>query len=295
MVSEEDVGERRRGRDPTGRSPRNAAPRSGSGPGRGGVAGLLAPVLLVVGALAACSGDITFQENRKPFLYLVLNEFTPAGGPEQPALLLRQIRADSAAYLEADRFEMRRTSDGAQFDWRNEHLFGFVPFEDVTSANLSQANYILADSLSARGLGRDSLEPGATYEVRITTERTEITGTVTIPDSFSVTIAGQGADRRAVWPDVDGAGGYSVRLAELEGSGTFLQRDTSISLSAESRRITVRAVDPQAFRYLIDPNLRSSGVRGGLGVLGAIQVVRRDIPEPSPREDAPSIERGDSP
>lgn len=241
----------------------------------------LATTLVVLVAAAACSTEITFAENREPFLYLVLNDLAPAGGPVQPALLLKQIRADSAVFLEASSFQMRRASDEEPFDWRNEHLFGFVPFEDIGSPNLSEANYFLADSATSRGLGRDSLEPGGTYEVRVVAGEAEITGTVTIPDTFSVAVTDQGGNRRAVWPNVAGAEGYSVSLTELEGGGTFLQRDTSISLSADSRAVTVRAVDPQAFGYLINPNARRSGIEGALGVLGAIQRVRKEIPPPS--------------
>lgn len=248
---------------------------------RGRIGRALTAVLLLAVAVPACSTEITFPENREPFLYLILNEVAPAGGPVQPALLLRQIRADSAAFLEADRFEMRRMGDGATFDWRHEHLFGFVPFEDIGSTNLSEANYILADSATARGLGRVDLEAGDTYEVRVAAGQAEITGTVTVPDAFSVAVVDRGEDRRAVWPTVEGAEGYSVSLVELDGRGTFLQRDTTISLSSDARVVTVRAMGPQAFRYLVDPDLRRSGIQGGLGVLGAIQVVRKEISAPS--------------
>lgn len=261
---------------------RGAGSRSPGG-GRGRVGPPLAAVLLLAAAVPACSTEITFPENRQPFLYMMLNEVAPAGGGTvvQPALLLRQIRADSAVFLEAESFEMRRASDGALFDWRNERLFGFSPFVDLGGIDVQEGNYLLSDSTTDRGLGRTGLEPGATYDLRIDTGDGEITGTVTVPDTFSITITGEGDDRRAVWPDVDGAGGYSVSRAGEDG-GVRLQRDTTAPLPPGTASVTVRAVDPQAFGFLVDPNARRAGIEGGLGVLGAIQVAREEVPGGSP-------------
>lgn len=250
---------------------------TGGGRRRAGLA--LAAVLLLAAAVPACSTEITFPENREPFLYLMLNEFAPGGGGTavQPAVLLRQIRGDSAVFLEAESFEMRRASDGAFFDWRNETLFGSGPFVELGGLDIHEGNYLLADSTTDRGLGRTSLEPGATYELRIDIGDGEITGTVTVPDTFSVAITGTGDDRRAVWPDVDGAGGYSVRRAGEDG-GTRLQRDTTAPLPPGTLSVTVRAFDPQSFGFLVDPDARRGGIEGGLGVLGAIQVARKEVP-----------------
>lgn len=251
--------------------------------GRGRVGLALTAVLLLAAAVPACSTEITFPENREPFLYLMLNEVAPAGGGRvaQPAVLLRQIRADSAVFLEAESFEMRRASDGALFDWRNETLFGSGPFVELGGLDVQEGNYLLADSATSRGLGRTSLEPGATYELRVDLGDGEITGTVTVPDTFSVRITGTGDDRRAVWPDVDGAGGYSVRRTAEDG-GTRLQRDTTVRLPPGTLSVTVRAFDPQSFGFLVDPDARRAGIEGGLGVLGAVQVAGQDVPGGAP-------------
>lgn len=251
-------------------------PRS---PGRRVAAEVAAAVLLLV-AVGACSSEITFPREGEPIVYLVLNQVAPAGAGDvkQTAFVLRQIRADSAVFLEAQRFEMRRVSDGASFDWRHGGIFGSVPFSETGGAlQTGEGNYVLADSATESGLGRAELEPGTAYSLRVVTDQAEITGTVTMPDSFSITRAGSGEVRRAVWPDVEGAGGYSVQTFFGEEQDVRLQRDTAVSVPAGPGSIFVRALDPQAFRYVSDPDARRAGIEGGLGVLGAIQVERREF------------------
>jgi len=245
-----------------------------------GTMGLLACLATM---LPGCSSDeITFPENRRPLLYLVLNEVAPAGGGDvvQPALLLRQIRADSAVFVDGAEFRMTRISDGAEFHWRNDRLFGSGPFEDLGSPEPAEGNYLMADSTTDRGLGREALEPGGRYRLRITAGDDQLTGTVTIPDTFSVTVRQREGDPVAVWPRVDGAAGYSVSGRSGSPGSAVLQTDTTAPLDPAVDTFTVRALEPQSFRFLSDPNAERAGIEGGLGLFGAIQTVRVNAPAP---------------
>lgn len=234
-------------------------------------------ISIVLLSVPGCGGDdIVFPRNERPFIYLVLNQTTGATGePVQTALLLTMVRADSAEYRTADVFRMRRTSDGAAFDWRNEPLFGGVEFDRGSDLRLSEGNYVLSDTATDRGLGFEELEPGGTYDLRVETEGEVIRGRVTVPDTFSISLVERGDDLLAVWPDVRGAAGFSVTAVGDDLQEPVFQTDTTFRIRPGTRSLTVRAADPHAFRYATDESTRRSGVEGALGVFGAVQTAER--------------------
>lgn len=262
----------RRARTELGRFVDGRSPRRRQDPG---LVVVLAALLALSLAALGCGGgdDIVFPEDEEPFVYLVLNEIIgPTGEPVQPAFLLTLVSPDSARYLTADRFEMRRVSDGARYDWRNESLFSLVPFDQGTSVQLFEGNYLLRDSTTSRGLGRRALEPGGTYELRVEAAGRVIRGRVTIPDTFGISLVERDdGDVVAVWPDVEGAAGYSVEGTGDEIFRPVFQADTTWDVRPGTLSLTVRAADPHAFRYLTDDDARRAGVEGALGVFGAIQ------------------------
>ena len=237
--------------------------------------GVKVTAVLAAGLVAiACAGEVTLPRDEEPFLYLILNEQVVFGSDTlaQPALLLEQIRPDSVVYLTAENFEMRRVSDGASFGWRNEFLTRGDPFDLLQHPKPVDSNYLLTDSTSGSQLGIRSIEPGASYELRVDTKVGEIRGSVTIPDTFSVRLQRTDSGPRAVWQRVEGAAGYAVSgLPEAE---MVLQEDTSIAVSQDHASVTVWALDPQAFRYVANPNAGQAGIEGGLGVFGAVQGAR---------------------
>lgn len=219
-------------------------------------------------AMAGCGEEIVFPENRQPFVYLVLNHtMAPAGEPIQPAFVLTVWRADSVSYLSAERFEMRRASDGALFDWRNESLFSADPSFDLGQAvRPSRANYLLADSATDRGLGFRDLAPGTTYELLVDTGEEVIRSRATIPDTFRVAFPG---GRRIAWSRSDGAGGYRLQLTADE---TFFTRDTSFTVpdGVSPELVRLHALGPHVFAYLTDDDRRRAGLDVGTGVSGGI-------------------------
>lgn len=240
----------------------------------GGRAALLAALVAAQLAGTACDTPPLVPEQPRPFVYLVLNQTVRSEvEPAQRALLLTMVRADSVVYRGAERFEMRRLSDGALFAWRSARTPGPVNF-GRSGAELWRANWHLADSATSEGLGRADLEPGATYELVVETEGEVIRGRATIPDTFSVSVLQQGGERVAVWPSVDGAAGYSVDALGDSIRGYRFQPDTTWILTASDTAVTVQAVGPNVARYRADDDARRSGIEGGLGVFGALQKAR---------------------
>lgn len=249
-----------------------------AGPGWGQNAGgwvvVVAFLLLPFVGTAACGSgeEVVFPEDEQPFLYLVLNQTGVAAEPVQTAFLLTLVSADSTVYRSAERFEMRRLRDGAPFDWRNESVFGSIEFDQGSDLQLIEGNYLLSDTATARGLGFENLEPGATYELVVETDGRVIRGRATIPDTFDITILDIGEEEAtAAWPDVAGAAGYSVTAAGDDVTEPVFQTDTTFDLRPGTVSVTVRAVGPQAFRYVTDEDVRSAGIQGALGVFGAVQ------------------------
>lgn len=244
-------------------------------------ASLVPPLVLAVGLLAgaACEDAPLVPESRRPFLYLVLNHTVKLEERTvQPAFLLTVVRADSIVYRGAERFEMRRLSGGATFEWTSERAAGPVDVAEfgTISARLSEANWLLADSATSEGLGRAGLEPGATYELVIETGGEVIRGRATIPDSFGVSVIRRDSARVAVWPSVDGAAGYVV---DASGAGDTLPlyrspTDTTYELAPSDTSVSVRAVGPNVYSYDTGPEAGRAGIEGGLGVFGAIQEAR---------------------
>lgn len=219
-------------------------------------------------AAAGCGEEIVFPENRQPFVYLVLNHtMAPAGEPIQPAFVLTVWRADSVSYLSAERFEMRRASDGALFDWRNESLFSADPTFNLGQAvRPSRANYLLADSATGRGLGLRDLAPGTTYDLLVDTGEEVIRGRATIPDTFRVAFPG---GRRIAWSRAEGAAGYRL---ELTGDEVFFTRDTVFTVPDDVTAdfLRLHALGPHVFAYLTDDDRRRAGLNIGTGVFGGI-------------------------
>ncbi len=242
---------------------------------------LAAVVLFAMTVLVgACNeGDVLVPQSDEPFLYLVLNQiatsfYQPLEWSGQQALLLTSgSPLEPPHYRTAERFEMRRASDGARFDWRTHR--GLIDEPGTLSGfQMLYANYYLPQTASADGLGKEDLQPGETYELFIQTEGVVIRGTVTIPEAFSATVLNLDGQRTVVWPRVRGAAGYSVSLStgQIE-----LQTDTVFALPADANSIVIRALDPHLYRYTVDDRVGRAGIDNGFGVFGAMSLAQLQI------------------
>lgn len=232
-----------------------------------------ATLLLVFGLMwMGCGGsDVMAPETRQPFLYLILNQVVERSGDRQVAFVLTMVRPDSVVYREADSFEMRRVSDGAEFAWREERLVISDGLYGNTPRKIADGNWLLADSATGEGLGYPSLEPGDTYALRVVTGDRTITGRATIPDTFSVRVIDRKGDSLVVWPKVDGAAGYAVQSPQDGRILATFQTDTTYRLEPGQSYVQVWAVGPQAYHYATNDTVRRAGIEGGLGVFGAVQ------------------------
>jgi hypothetical protein len=242
---------------------------------------VLLPLLAIIGLLA-CEGDPALPVSDEPLLYLVLNQRTTAAlPPGQYAFLLTAGSVLEPTYRAAERFEMRRRSDGALFAWRHTGKSGTAP-ADYAGLGMIHANYYLPDATSPEGLGAAAIVPGETYDLRIETAGRVLQGTVTTPARFTISVE-QGSRERVAWPRVPGAVGYSV---EAEGlTSPAIQTDTSFSIPAGPGgpvTVVVHALDPHLYAFQSDERLGRAGIDDGYGLYGAITTSRTTLGENAP-------------
>ena len=127
---------------------------------RRAVAALGGLLLLTAGCGTA---DIIAPESDEPFLFLVLNWRTLShydlDSFTQHALLVTAgSPSELPLYRSAQRFEMRRASDGAPFDWR-AHTRLYPEAGRIDFVELNSGNYYLPEKSSGNGLAYEDLEP----------------------------------------------------------------------------------------------------------------------------------------
>lgn len=237
----------------------------------------LAALLLAGAGVGGCDGSkIVVPTSEEPFLYLVLNEKTvdrssPAGRVGQHALLLTTGAATgSPRYRTAERFEMRRASDGAGFAWRKERVPNGEP-GSFPGVSLDFWNFHLPGD--AR-LGADALAPGESYELLIESGGEVIRGRVTVPGEFTASTFERNGRRVAVWPRVAGAAGYRIEVGDGK---VVVQRDTSYVIPddvLEGGTLDIEALDPNLFTYVADNRTARAGIDRGYGVFGAMTAAR---------------------
>lgn len=234
-----------------------------------------AAALVAAAVLAsACRGDvIVVPVSEEPFLYLVLNErtvdrSTAEGRAGQHALLLTSgSPAQPAHYRLAERFEMRRASDGAAFAWRVRPLTGDVG--SFPAVSLDHPNLALP-AAAPPALGADDVAPGETYELRVETGGRVIRGRVAVPARFAATVTERDGRRLAVWPRVPGAAGYRI----TPGDGPLrIQADTTFAIPDDlpvGSELRIDALDPGLYTFLTDDRTGRAGIDAGYGVFGAV-------------------------
>ncbi|MDP9347857.1 MAG: hypothetical protein M3P24_01725 [Gemmatimonadota bacterium] len=249
-------------------------PRSGT---RRGAWRRLLGVSAAGALLMGCAGDaVLVPKSEEPFLYLVLNQRTPNEHMNlvgQFAFLLTSgSPAEPPRFRCAERFRMRRASDGAEFGWRGIQCSGETGGYPGVSFN--DANYFLPDTATAQGLGAQSLRPGEAYEIQIETGGRVLRGRAGIPAPFTVSLGERDGRRVLAWPKVAGAAGYQIKLPDDE---LVTQPDTSYTLPSEASRgsrIEVRALDANLWEYANNARVARAGIDTGYGLFGAITTAR---------------------
>jgi hypothetical protein len=239
---------------------------------------LLASSLLIG---AACTGDpFVTPVSSELFFCAVLGP--PGGKVVTPttsdtalyAFLLEAGTPINSPYVTADRFEMRRVSDGALLDWRPN-----TPAKPrvVLSGGLltEDGNYVLPLHGAAGRLGRIDLVPGDQYELFVDVGTVAIRGSVSMPAVPQAAFESNDPVPVLSWKPVVGAGGYSVTTQDFMPTFAFT-RDTVFHFDGpigidniSGIGTIVRAYEPQLFSYLADPHVGRAGITGALGVFGA--------------------------
>jgi hypothetical protein len=252
-----------------------------------------AAALACVQSISACANESPITPvSDAPFVFVVLTSSqAPIGGPSQPdssimGLLLTIGSPISSPFRRAERFEMRRASDGALFAWAERTPSSNQGGADYRGITSSDGNYLLNRRTSAGGLGSDSIRPLESYSLTVDTQGSQITGVTTVPAIPQPRLVVEGSRRFIVWGRVSGAAGYIESTGGFFHQG-FVTSDTLIELRSDGQfpgppitQFGLIALDTNAFRYLSDTTRASAGLVGGLGLFGAASAATITVPSP---------------
>jgi hypothetical protein len=192
-------------------------------------------------------------------------------------------------YLRADRFEMRRLSDGAQFAWR----YVEPPQDAIGVFSLISENYFLPRRPDASGLGSDSITPGTEYELIAEAGPHRVDGRTRVPAAVEFVRAPADGDSIVRWRRSAGAATYSFELSGLVQAvrlidDTALVVRVSPFLSPESPPTVIRvfALDSNYAAFRSDFRAGRAGINGGWGVFGSFTWADTDL-RPSAAAVAP--------
>lgn len=241
--------------------------------GRWGRRLALACLLLLI---TSCDGDpVLVPADRGPFLYLILGQSTyfqgrPGNPPGQYAVLLTMgAPTDPVVLRSGQRFELRRTGDSAIFGWEDLGRDGVVGSRASSGTNLLRdVTHHLPAHRPASGLGADSLAPLTTYALTIEIDGVVMQGSVRTPGELDVRRSEDG--QRLSWDGVEGAAGYRLSGADLAVHYTTSTSYPLTDADRAERRVTIQALEANAWRYLVDDDMVRSGIDQGRGVFGGM-------------------------
>jgi hypothetical protein len=213
----------------------------------------------------------------------------PPGAPAGPdsglfATLITTGTPVRSPYLRADRFEMRRVSDGARFAWRpfptQDDFVGYAPRE--------RGNYFLPRTTSAAGLGWDSIAPGTVYELAIDAGVFRLVGRTRMPDRVEFVSEPTDGDSIVRWRSAPGAAVYGVSgdtyiLRRIADTAVVIFRSTPLPEQTPNI-ISVVAADSNFAAFGRDFRVSNAGVSGGWGVFGSYTLAEKELP---PRAGSP--------
>lgn len=256
------------------------------------VISLVAAFAISALAVACDASAPLIGSSDEPGLYLVLSREpdtdAPLGAPTDSALfalLVTSGRATAAAYRAAQQFTFTRRADGAQFAWVDVPRSGTAQLANGGLSQSAAGNLRLPWVGSGGRLGRDSLQPGARYDLELTSEGRLIAGSATLPGVPTLTVERTGATTTMHWAKSVGAAGYWV-IVDTDDPGAFITSDTSYALRRDRAaggvpavpRFRVIAVDTNLLAMVVDSTRRQSGLSGAFGVFGGVSSDAVNIP-----------------
>jgi hypothetical protein len=187
-------------------------------------------------------------------------------------------------YLRADRFEMRRLSDGARFAWRYVE-----PPENGVGVVLPpiSGNYFLPRRADPTGLGSDSITPGTVYELLAEAGSDRVEGRTRVPAAVEFVRAPTDGDSIVRWRHSAGAATYRfefsgfVEEARLIDDTVLVVRGASLSPAAPPTVIRVFALDSNYAAFRSDFRAGRAGISGGWGVFGSFTWADTELPRPT--------------
>jgi hypothetical protein len=189
-------------------------------------------------------------------------------------------------YLRAERFEMRRLSDGARFAWR-----AIDPPRDVvpTVGPDEIGNYFLPRSSSAAGLGSDSIAEGELYELVAEAGAHRITGRTRVPGKIEFVREPADGDSIVRWRRTPGAAAYLVNLFPIlmkpaDDTLIVIYRSPPLPGQPPLPPLVVRvfALDSNYAAFAGDVRVDRAGVTGAWGVFGSFAWADVELPPRTP-------------
>jgi hypothetical protein len=184
-------------------------------------------------------------------------------------------------YLRADRFEMRRLADGAQFAWR----YVEPPQDAIAVFSLISGNYFLPRRADASGLGSDSITPGTVYELLAEAGPHRVEGRTRVPAALEFVRAPTDGDSIVRWRHSAGAAAYRIEFSgfveevrSIGDTALVVRRPPSLNPAAPRPVIRVFALDSNYAAFRDDFRASRAGITGGWGVFGSFTWADTELP-----------------
>jgi hypothetical protein len=239
----------------------------------------LAAVATAVAACDAATLVPPFDETPTVALLItpdpVRGEFTTEPDSGLFAVLVATGTPIRSPYLVAERFEMRRVSDGARFGWRAAP----TEADAIPVRSFTRGNYFLPRQASPEGLGSDSIAPGVEYQLVVEVGRYRVTGRTRVPGAVQFVREPTDGDSIVRWRRAPGAAAYLVGGIFLAGQPI---EDTVATIrpipGAEGERLRVFAIDTNYTAFVRELRAARAGLSGGWGVFGAFTWAEMEVP-----------------
>jgi hypothetical protein len=188
-------------------------------------------------------------------------------------------------YLHADRFEMRRLSDGALFAWR----FVEPPLDAIGVFPPAFGNYFLPRQPDATGLGSDSIARGGVYELVVEAGRHRIVGRTRVPGPVEFVREPADGDSIVRWRRAAGAARYDLGgvyfgpLRRIADTAFVVHRSRAIPGEPAPPPTVIRvfALDSNYAVFRSDFRASQAGITGGWGLFGSVTWADTELPPPA--------------
>jgi hypothetical protein len=181
-------------------------------------------------------------------------------------------------YVHAERFEMRRLSDGARFAWRPVE----PPAEAILAAGpRASGNYFLPRTAVGAELGSDSIAEGESYEVVVELGPHRITGRTRVPGPVELVREPADGDSIVRWRRASGAAAYMLDLfvdyRPTEDTFAVVRRAPPFP-GEPALKLRVFALDSNYAAFRSDRRVSRSGITGAWGVFGSFSWADMELP-----------------